>query len=452
MDPGSQVPPGRVAGELAQPGCAMTGFLFLLAGTFPGVAVVVFGERDCANAMPRLDSPLAASSRFNVFTVALKEAEVVVGTASAGLRECLRAVARHRRPRAIVVLSTCLSEMIGADADEACREVEAESGIPVVPLRTGGLRPRTQADIQDWVTRTLATRLRSDRPPEPLGVNLVGYRTEPPPDPRLRRHVFRAEAGRTLRALGLVRGSVVPLGARPGDWADLHRAGLTVVSDRSVFADLLPLLESPGHRVLEVPPPMGVDSTDRFWRAVAEAFGRDADPVLQASPERAAAIRARDAARERWAGRRLAYGIGSHHNFHPDQLAQEGLGDLPLLAELGFRIELVIQERDTPEAHGRIRRTLAAVGVDLPYHLFYEPAVLAPVLQAGRYDLAYVPDFLGDQAARAGVPMVPFGSLQAGWWGAAWSYGVLRRGGASAFEARYGRWLQGGPRAGGGGA
>jgi nitrogenase molybdenum-iron protein alpha/beta subunit len=452
MEPRPEAPAARVAGELAQPGCAMTGFLFLLAGTFPGVAVVIFGERDCANAMPRLDSPLSASSRFNVFTVALRESDTVVGTSADRLRECLRAVARHRRPRAIIVLSTCLSEMIGADPEPACREVEAESGVPVIPLKTGGLRPRTQAGIQDWVTRTLATRLRSNRPPVPGGVNLVGYRTEPPPDPRLRRHVFRAEARRTLRAMGLERVSVVPLGATPSDWADLHRASLTVVSDRSVFADLVPLLESPTHPVLEVPPPMGVEGTDRFWRAVAAATGRDAGPVLAASPERAAAVAARDAARARWSGRRLAYGIGSHHNFHPDQLAQEGLGDLPLLAELGFDIELVIQERDRPEAHERIRRTLAAVGVDLPYHLFYEPAVLAPVLQAGRFDLAYVPDFLADQAARAGVPLVPFGSLQAGWWGAAWSCGVLSRGGASPFEARYGRWLKAGQGAGGGGA
>ena len=48
------------------------------------------------------------------------------------------------------------------------------------------------------------------------------------------------------------------------------------------------------------------------------------------------------------------------------------------MLEMGFEVGIVIQERDRPDVHDRIKRNLAALNIDLPYRLFYEPAVLAP--------------------------------------------------------------------------
>jgi hypothetical protein len=190
----------------------------------------------------------------------------------------------------------------------------------------------------------------------------------------------------------------------------------------------------PSVRVVEAAPPKGIGATDALFRSVAAAAGADAEPVLAALPVRARALAEVEGLRAHVAGRRLAFGIGSLHDFEPEHLAREGLGDLPLLRELGFDVEVVIQERDRPEVHARIRRDLAAFGCDVPYRLFYEPGVLAPVLREGRFDAAVLADFLGDQAAAAGVPMVRFGAFGSGYGGAIDACRLVRQ----AFLARGG--------------
>jgi len=138
---------------------------------------------------------------------------------------------------------------------------------------------------------------------------------------------------------------------------------------------------------------------------------------------------------------RLAYGLGSHHNFDASQLNFEGLADLPLLLELGFDVILVIQERDRPEVHERIKRNLEAMQVNLPYRLFYEPAVLAPVLRECQVQVAYLSDFLSDQAERAEVPMVRLGRLRPSYRGVCDAVSVFLRAFARGFEGRYRRYL-----------
>jgi hypothetical protein len=301
------------------------------------------------------------------------------------------------------------------------------------------LRLKTQVSIGDSLARLLVAELGSTGAPDPSAVNLVGYQTDRPPDPGWR--TLRDEAAEVLGGVGLRLNAAVPLGADLDEWVALPRGGLTVVPERAQYATLAGLLEARGSRVAEVAAPVGLAATDAFYRRIAELAGRDAGTVLPALPARAEASRRLDATRGRLAGRRIAYGIGSHHNFRPDQLAAEGLGDLPLLLEAGLGVELVIQERDTAESRERIRANLAALGLDLPWRLFDEPAVLAPVLEQGRYDGACLSDFLADQAERAGVPLVALGGPRSGYVGAAMACKSLLRALGGEFQARYGRFL-----------
>jgi hypothetical protein len=442
MSEAGTLPERRTAGEIAQPGCTMTGFLFLLAEIEGDHAVVVFGERDCANAFPRI-MPFTKRRPWNVFSVSLSQIDAVAGSAEERLADCLRAVAISRRPRAILVLGTCLSDMIGADPQPACRRVQDETGIRIVWVPTSGLQPRTQAQTVDWMVRTLLTELGEDGVRDPDGVNLVGYQTGADVPWTEERMAFREEVVDLLDRMGLRLNAAAPSGATMADWTGLPRAALTAVSDRAVFGSLMDLLESSGQASVELPQPKGISATDAFYLGLARAAGRDATDILQAYEGRAAAVLATAGARMRWAGRRLAYGIGSHHNFRSDQLAQEGLADLPLLLELGFRIDLVIQERDTSEGHQRIQRNLAAMSVDLPYRFFAEPAALAPVLEAGGYDLVYLSSFLRGQAVRVGIPMVEMGRFPSGYRGASESCRILERAGTPVFERRFGRWSGG---------
>ncbi len=428
-----------MAGELAQYACSMTGFAFQCAWLAGDLSVVIFGERDCTNAFPRLTTALGASEEWTFYTAALQEDHVIAGAAEARLEDCLRAVAEQGRP--ILVLSTCLSEMIGADPVPVCRRVEADTGIRIVPVRTSGLVPRTQAEVMDWLAEVLWREFGDRGTPDPCAVNFVGYQTRPPPGPKVDSVAFRGELTAILRRLGLQFNAAVPAGARFRDWQALPLGGLTMVAERAMYDRLCALIEGPDRRVVEAPPPKGLAGTDAFYEAVARHAGRKMSP--RDFPERQAALEALRQARERFSGRRLAYGLGSHHNFEASQLVADGLGDLPLLQEMGFEVVLVIQERDRPDVHDRIRRNLTALGVDLPYHLFYEPAVLAPILEESGAEVAYLSDFLSDQADRVGIPMVRLGRIQSGYRGVADAVALFAAALRGGFEARYRRYLRG---------
>ncbi|MBM4396395.1 MAG: hypothetical protein FJ087_11955 [Deltaproteobacteria bacterium] len=442
----------RTAGELAQPGCSMTGFATAVAGLAHDLAVVIFGERDCSNAFQRVSSAFSSLRRWPVFTAAIRETDVVAGAAEARLEECLRAVIRHRHPRAVLVLSTCLAEVIGADPGPPCTRVEADTGVRCVAVRTSGLVPRTQAEVADHVAAVLVgigSARRPDRgePAVPDGgaLNLLGYATGPSREDPRTGVAFRAEVRAVLARVGLRLNAAAPAGAALRDWGALPAAGFTAVSDRALFGGLLRLLDRPDHSAIEVRPPVGLAATDAFLAAIAHGTGRDVAAVADAAralPAREAAVAALARARARHAGRHVAYGIGSMHDFRPEHLAWEGLSHLPALLEAGLEVELLIQERDRPEVHARIRRNLAAAGASgCAYRLFYEPAVAAPVLRDGRFDLAYLPDFLADQAAAAGVPFLPFGALDPGYAGAARIDRVLDAARTWTFRERYGRHL-----------
>jgi len=419
----------------------MTGFSFQLAPMSGGLSVVIFGEKDCANAFPRGPWGLGGADHWTFYSVRLTDADVVAGLAETRLRECLESVAADGNGRPVVVLTTCLTEMIGSDPAPVCQDVEERTGVRIVLARTSGLRPATQARIMDRLARLLVTEFGATGPVDDNAVNFVGYQTGGSPDPYRYPLTFREELVQVLPGLGQRLNAMVPSQSSLEDWRSLPRGGVTVVADSAMYRDLLGLLDRTGHRILEPPPPKGLECTDLFYKLLAREGGRDAGAFLEGLDLRREACEALDEGRDRFRGKRLAYGIGSHHNFEASQLVWEGLGDLPLLTELGFSVDIVIQERDRPDVHERIRNQLSAMGMDLPYRLFHDPAVLAPILEDGIYDLAYLSDFLSDQARIAGIPLVRLGRLQPGYWGVHDAVRVLARALAGGFEARYRRYL-----------
>jgi len=456
---------GRKAGELNQHGCSMTGFAFQIMDlTGPDFAVVIFGERDCVSAFPRISSEFASQPAWNVYSVALRESDVVAGRASERLRECLVAVAASMRPPVveqpvvqgatvvvqsiarhpspvIVVLSTCMSEMTGAVAEQVCRQVQEGSGVRIIPVATSGLRLRTQAEIVDHVAAVLLDAFGDFGTVDPAGVNLIGYQTDRFSQAAEAGTMFPDEASLLISAFGGRLNSAVAAGASVSDWRNLPRGGLNVLVDRSLVGGLARLLEGQGRRFVQLAQPKGVAASDSFYAAIAREIGSNAWPVLENFQPRLDAIQAVARARARFSGMRLAYGIGTIHNFRPDVLAREGLDNLPLFLELGFDVEIVIQERDYPEVHRRIRRNLELLGVDAPYRLYYEPAVLEPALREGRYDCAYVADFMRDQVNRAGIPMLRLGEMNSGYRLAEKYIGRIEETLGAVFDRRFGRYF-----------
>jgi len=488
----------RRAGELAQPSCSLVGIGSLLLETQGSFAVVIHGDVDCINPFlkvfphrlaPDVARMRLASDRF--YTTGLLENEVIAGGGRQRLVSCIRTAVEEQSPRVVFVLGTCLSEMIGEDLEGGCAEAQAACGVPVMALRAGGLRLKTQAELLDRFGTLLASldrvsfgghleartgdvgnvqtglaagALGEALPPRQPGgevqpsagaggIVLLGY---PGLRPRERTEVdnlLAAAGGRLLAEL--------PARSSLDAWSDLASADLVAVADPALWPELLALLTVRKVSWDDLPPPMGLLATRRFYGKLlercphgeaamasldaAELAARAELAVLSASPvtwpEGAAAGVQGDVSR-RVGGLRVAYCIGSIKNYVAGQLAQEGLADLPVFAELGCDVEILIQERDDQAAHDRVCRNLAALGIELPYRNFNDPGVLSRALSSGGYDLAYCQDHLAGQVRQAGIAHVRSGALRPGFVGMVHNARTLEAALSSGFQGRYGRYLR----------
>jgi len=423
----------RVAGQLGQPCCTLSGMCTLLGAMAGDFAVIIHGERDCGNSF--VHHRMASAERF--FCTCLTDDEITTGRVDEPLERCLRAVLDDLAPNVVIVLGTCPITMIGADPGSVVKRVAAETTTPILVLRTGGLNLSTQADMVDWLYTSLAglpqvardqagwrrrvssalretaMALHADAalapqdvrarvedafvvPPLDRCVNLIGL----PAD-----GVRTSELEAVLRTVDIVVTGLYPFEADLSGWRSIAHAAVNVVADRRLYPRLLALLDQDhGMPSVEVPLPIGLDQTLRFYGAIGdffdvrEALDRALAPQVEAARARVEAFRAQ-------AGNtRVAMGIRMLNNYQADQLAYEGLGDVEALAELGFDLTLLIQ--GPPEERPRFEQMLAALGVTLPIHVFPSPWSLAPLLAEGRYQVAYLADHSWEEAQKAGVPMI----------------------------------------------
>lgn len=423
----------RLSGRLGQPCCTLSGMCTLLGRMGGDFAVIIHGERDCGNSFVHH----TADSAHQFFCTCLTEDQVTAGRVDAPLERCLRLVLEELAPEAILVLGTCPITMIGVDPGPVVERVAASTETPIVLLRTGGLKLSTQSDMVDWLYASLAglpqrapdpeawrlqvaSRLKEtvaellsegtlapdevradveralEVPPASRCVNLIGL-------PAL--GVRASELEPALRSAGIHVRGLYPFEADLRGWRSITHAAVNVVADRRLYPRLLKLLETQhAMPTVEVPLPIGLGQSVRFYRAIGDFF--DATDVLDralASIREAAQAQV-DAFRARTASTRVAMGIRMLNNYQVDQLAYEGLGDVEALSELGFHLTLLVQ--GPPEQRARFEEMLSDLGVDLPFYVFPNPWNLAPLLAEGDYQVALLADHSWEEAQKAGVPMI----------------------------------------------
>jgi hypothetical protein len=455
----------------------MVGLGTLLLETEGSFAVVIHGDADCINpflkVFPHRLAPDVArmrlsSDRFHV--TGLTEPEVISGGGRDRLLRCIETAAEQQAPEIVFVLGTCLAEMIGEDVQGICEQAEKTLGVPVVPLRTGGLRLKTQAELLDRFGTLLAsarettgslgdsddsgkpgtqagvTGLRSGlhtvttEGPQAVGggIVLLGY-------PALRPWE-RDEVAGLVSAAGGRLAAELPARSSLAAWRGLTSAELVAIADPAFWPDLIALLERRNVPWVELPPPVGLEASHNFYarllshcprgedsRGKLDELSRSTRSFLDSLPVSGGLG---------LAGLRVAYCIGSIKNYVAGQLAREGLGELPALLELGCDVEVLIQEREDQDARDRVRKNLDLLGVDLPFRNFNDPGVLGRELVAGKYRLAYCQDHLAGQARRAGLAHVRFGALRPGFIGMVHNARTLQAALSTGFQGRYGRYLR----------
>ncbi len=81
------------------------------------------------------------------FSTDLQEMDVIFG-GEKKLRLALLELIKRHTPKAAFVYSTCIVGIIGDDMEAVCRQVEAETGIPVIPVKSEGFMGNKRAGYQ----------------------------------------------------------------------------------------------------------------------------------------------------------------------------------------------------------------------------------------------------------------------------------------------------------------
>jgi nitrogenase molybdenum-cofactor synthesis protein NifE len=156
--------------------CAFDGAMIVL-GCIADAAHLVHGPIACLGNSWESRGTRTTKGELHrrAYTTDLSELDIVYGAAEK-LRKAIRETARDASPRAIFVYATCVTGMIGEDIHAACREAEAEIGLPVIPVDAPGfVGPKNLGNRV--AGEVLLERVIGTTEPgavAPLAVNLVG--------------------------------------------------------------------------------------------------------------------------------------------------------------------------------------------------------------------------------------------------------------------------------------
>jgi nitrogenase molybdenum-cofactor synthesis protein NifE len=165
-----------LAGSVSQRACVFCGSRVVL---YPIVDAVhlVHGPAGCAAYTWDIRGTVSSGPELHrlSFTTDLRERDVIFGGAEK-LERALRALIKRFKPKAAFVYATCIVGVIGDDVDSVCKKLEAEVGIPVLPVRSEGFRGSKKdgyAAACDALAHLIGT-LEPAEPVPPYSINILG--------------------------------------------------------------------------------------------------------------------------------------------------------------------------------------------------------------------------------------------------------------------------------------
>jgi nitrogenase molybdenum-cofactor synthesis protein NifE len=164
-----------LAGSVTQRACAFCGSRVVLYPIADALHLV-HGPIGCAAYTWDIRGAQSSGSQLfrNSFSTDLREMDVIYG-GEKKLGQALRELIARHSPKAAFVYSTCIVGIIGDDVEAICREVGAETGIPVIPVASEGFKGTKKTGYRaacEAVYRLVGTGDISDIPP--VSINLLG--------------------------------------------------------------------------------------------------------------------------------------------------------------------------------------------------------------------------------------------------------------------------------------
>lgn len=373
---GSRFGDAALALRFGDTACGMMGALETLAEIRGDFAVVVHGDRACL--------PTSASGGTRVFSSDLTDMEVM-GGGEARLLQVVRLVVERTKASAVVLVSTCLSQMIGDDLDLCASQLEEELSMAVLAIKATGLEPLRPVQVIDRVYGAFARRFLTDRAAETDEVAFVGY----PP--------FQGHFDQELRQL-LARAGVGIGGVWPRDGVDalprLAGARAVFAPERVACRTLLERLESLRKgQVAILATPIGLEPTRSFYREVGARMARETALAAELGPLQDRCAERIAKARERFQGVRVAAVFGAtRKGASLESTVHLGIGYVPFLRELGLEPVLVALTQDSAEQRARLRALAWSLGAAPGVHTYQRPELLPELVAELRPALVVVED------------------------------------------------------------
>ena len=134
-----------LAGAVSQRACVFCGSRVVLYPIADAVHLV-HGPIGCAVYTWDIRGALSSGPELHrlSFSTDLQERDVIFG-GEKKLLAALRELIERHAPKAAFVYSTCIVGIIGDDLEAVCRQVEAEYGIPVIPVQSEGFKGNKRA-------------------------------------------------------------------------------------------------------------------------------------------------------------------------------------------------------------------------------------------------------------------------------------------------------------------
>lgn len=405
-----------------------------------GISMVMTINAPWDNHVRDIGRPRAAVPRYSepnpdgllAHVTDMRERDVIIGA-----REKELAIFQHvfdKDPGLVVFFHACVAVVSGTDAYSIYKEHKAKHHLPVLYFRGGENQDLLNFYREILVDRRLSAAKTAARS-APRTVNLVGLTGQ-----------LTAEVQRAIEALGItVNGVVLPM-MDLGAVERFEQASLNVVMpnvDFQNFYDQL-LLDSRVPQTIYLEAPHGLEGTRRWLAAIATACGREdrLDAVWQEL------VGARLA---RW--RELVAEAHQHtlcfvvRPRDVEQLldcsATYGIPVLTAVAEMGFRVEVLVHAPDEASAAEATRKIHAALAgkAEPTVRTFETPDEMLALLKDSKSEAVFSNFFFDWRITSSGKSIFSLQHFEAGVDGAFRTVERLLQVCRTGLFGKYGRYL-----------
>jgi nitrogenase molybdenum-iron protein alpha chain len=229
---------------------------------------------------------------LHVMSVNIQEKDTIFGAVEK-LKNAVREAKARFKPRAIMVSTSCASGIIGDDIESAADEMEAELGIPIVPIYCEGFKSKIWSTGFDAVFHAILRKLV--KPPQKKQEDLI--------------NIFNFEGTDTfsplLKKMGLRVNYLVALSSLEQLETISEAACSTTICETLSMYIAAVLEEKYGVPEIKAPSPYGLDWTDAWLRAIGKATGREEQAEKVIADERARWAGEIEELRKKLSGKRL---------------------------------------------------------------------------------------------------------------------------------------------------